>query len=164
MFAAGKRNGTVIHCEDGELKVGVEDISSSSGEREARRVPFVQEGTGSKKRPPEPIEEQGGTPSAKRVAQRSPRPEFPDELGTNLPPSPNLGVRPPIQGTATSATGSLGDMPEWAKNLLEAFQASNRSLAIAGQSLSSFAETNQASIMKKEEKKKATSKWLPSGV
>ena len=59
-------------------------------------------------------------------------------------------------------------VPEWAEMLatqfLSGFLTTTQALSTAGASLSEFAEASKISLEKKEEKKKAISKWLPNGV
>ena len=65
------------------------------------------------------------------------------------------------------AEGPTG-MPAWAEKLasqfMSGFLSTAQALSTAGTSLSEFAEVSKSSLEKKEEKKKAISKWLPSGV
>ena len=58
--------------------------------------------------------------------------------------------------------------PDWVERLagqfLSGILATTKALSTAGTSMSELAEANKLSLEKKEEKKKAISKWLPSGV
>ena len=82
------------------------------------------------------------------------------------------GVRAP--GGAANATErpdlreSEPEIPDWAERLaskfMTGFLTTAQALSTAGTSLSEFAEVSKSSLEKKEEKKKAISKWLPSGV
>ena len=75
----------------------------------------------------------------------------------NLPPRPiNNSPQPP----STPPVG--GD--EWATRLIEGVLASTKAMEKAGVSLQEFAIANKNNIEKKDEKKKATSRWLPSAV
>jgi len=60
------------------------------------------------------------------------------------------------------------EIPEWAERLADKFMSgflsTAQALSNAGTSQSEFAEVSKSSLEKKEEKKKAISKWLPSGV
>ena len=60
------------------------------------------------------------------------------------------------------------DVPDWVESLAGRFFSglleTTKALSTAGVSLSEFAEVSKASLSKTEEKKKAISKWLPSGV
>ena len=58
--------------------------------------------------------------------------------------------------------------PDWAKRLasqlLTGLLATTKALLTAGTSMGEFAEASKLNLDKKEERKKAISKWLPSGV
>lgn len=83
-----------------------------------------------------------------------------------------------LDGSPSNTRGSVRDdaipgvkipgAPDWAEKLasqfLAGFLSSAQAMSTVGTSLSEFAEASKASLEKKEEKKKAISKWLPSGV
>ena len=56
------------------------------------------------------------------------------------------------------------DADELVNRLLQGILASTKAMQKAGDSMHEFAIVNKNSIEKKEEKKKATSRWLPSAV
>jgi len=64
--------------------------------------------------------------------------------------------------------GFPAGVPDWVENIAGRFLSglleTTKALSTAGVSLSEFADASKASLNKTEEKKKATSKWLPSGV
>ena len=67
-----------------------------------------------------------------------------------------------------SPSAGIPEIPDWAENLVNKFMSgflsTAQALSTAGVSLSEFAEVSKSSLEKKEEKKKAILKWLPSGV
>ena len=60
------------------------------------------------------------------------------------------------------------NLPTWvaqiSTQMLASFAASAQAIANAGQSLNDMAVANKSALDKKDEKKQATSKWLPSAV
>jgi len=92
---------------------------------------------------------------AGRAANRRP-------AATDLPPPPR-GVPQPPADAEQMEQGPL-DADELVNRLLQGILASTKAMQKAGDSMHEFAIVNKNSIEKKEEKKKATSRWLPSAV
>jgi hypothetical protein len=80
----------------------------------------------------------------------------------NLPPRPinNTPQRPETEQPSTPPAGE----DEWATQLIQGVLASTKAMEKAGMLLQEFAIVNKNNIEKKDEKKKATSRWLPSAV
>jgi len=81
----------------------------------------------------------------------------------NLPPRPvnDIPQRPEM---APPSTPPVGGGEEWATQLIQGVLASTKAMEKAGVLLQEFAIVNKNNIEKKDEKKKATSRWLPSAV
>lgn len=86
---------------------------------------------------------------------------------TVLPPPPR-GIPQPAPAPAPEHAVPTEAMPpgaeDWAKRLLQGILASTKAMQKAGDSMHEFAIVNKNNIEKKDEKKKATSRWLPSAV
>ena len=81
----------------------------------------------------------------------------------NLPPRPvnNAPQRPDTEPPSLMSPVGSG---EWATQLINGVLASTKAMEKAGLLLQEFAIVNKNNIEKKDEKKKATSRWLPSAV
>jgi hypothetical protein len=138
--------------EDGEKVTSRFKIARGGGRRETRREEEVQPtSTGDSSARGASESEAQESERARRAANR--RPE------TILPPPPRGAPRPP----AADAEIPQGE-EEWANRLLRGILASTKAMETAGNSLHEMAIVNKNNIEKKEEKKKATSRWLPSAV
>ena len=79
---------------------------------------------------------------------------------TDLPPPPR-GAPQPLDAEPTYLPDGIDEL---ARRLLQGILASSKAMEKAGSSLHEFAIVNKNNIEKREEKKKATSRWLPSAV
>ena len=70
----------------------------------------------------------------------------------------------PSQGRESSKGSGPARDSEWSEAFVQGFNAANQSLTGAGRSPNHVAQSNQATLDKRESKEKATSKWLPSWV
>jgi len=83
-----------------------------------------------------------------------------EKSAEDLPPTPT-GVPMPIGSPPTLAFEGI---PTWLGTILNGVVQSTKAMEAAGVSLKDFALINKYNIEKKEEKNKATSKWLPNAV
>ena len=132
-----------------------------------------------------PLSKSSASPSPRRERQgisftlgRSPGQDYePGEEEAKVGDDPVRGQRIERSGdpqarrrSGTTAPNDRfpSDVPDWVENLAGKFFSglleTTKALSTAGVSLSEFAEASKASLNKTEEKKKAISKWLPSGV
>ena len=79
-----------------------------------------------------------------------------------LPPPPRGVPQPPAEAEPMEQVPLGAD--EWVTQLMQGILASTKAMQKAGDSMHEFAIVNKNNIEKKEEKKKATSRWLPSAV
>jgi hypothetical protein len=147
-FTEGLGGGSSGSSDDGEEDVPTSrfKIARSGAGRSARnRAPPATENRGTN--PPEPT----------RNASES------DDEPV-LPPPPRGEQQPPPAADADPMDQIPNGAAEWASRLLRGILASTKAMETAGNSFHEFAIVNKNNIEKKEEKKKATSRWLPSAV